>query len=264
MGQRTKPGLGPGSGVGASTDLKKGPAGRLDRARRRGRGRARRVQVVHRLRGARRLAVAALHPLRVGGHSRPRCAAAVAASGTGVLGRLAPGRWSRPSQGSAAGLGPRPLHAPRGVAGADFGIDQSPGLAAVEGAAGTSLLPMRCNIRVFICAAAVLSARYRWITLLVVAAVEQSASSQAPTPSSATRSPPMTLKGKTALVTGSTSGIGLGLAKALAAQGADIVLNGVGGGVSPRRESGIPRRRHEQAGRDRGHDGLCGRQVRRC
>ena len=36
------------------------------------------------------------------------------------------------------------------------------------------------------------------------------------------------LKGKTALVTGSTSGIGLGLAKALAAQGASIVMNGFG------------------------------------
>ena len=38
----------------------------------------------------------------------------------------------------------------------------------------------------------------------------------------------MTLKGKTALVTGSTSGIGLGIAEALAKQGANIVLNGFG------------------------------------
>lgn len=36
------------------------------------------------------------------------------------------------------------------------------------------------------------------------------------------------LQGKTALVTGSTSGIGLGIAKALARQGANIVLNGFG------------------------------------
>ena len=36
------------------------------------------------------------------------------------------------------------------------------------------------------------------------------------------------LKGKTALVTGSTSGIGLGIAQCLARQGANIVLNGFG------------------------------------
>lgn len=36
------------------------------------------------------------------------------------------------------------------------------------------------------------------------------------------------LKGKTALVTGSTSGIGLGIAKALARQGANVMLNGFG------------------------------------
>ena len=36
------------------------------------------------------------------------------------------------------------------------------------------------------------------------------------------------LKGKTAVVTGSTSGIGLGIAKALAEQGANIMMNGFG------------------------------------
>ncbi|SDL97706.1 3-hydroxybutyrate dehydrogenase [Oryzisolibacter propanilivorax] len=44
------------------------------------------------------------------------------------------------------------------------------------------------------------------------------------------------LHGKTALVTGSTSGIGLGIAKALARQGAHIVLNGFGDADGPRAE----------------------------
>ena len=38
----------------------------------------------------------------------------------------------------------------------------------------------------------------------------------------------MTLKGKSAIVTGSTSGIGLGIARALGAEGANLMLNGFG------------------------------------
>lgn len=44
------------------------------------------------------------------------------------------------------------------------------------------------------------------------------------------------LSGKTALVTGSTSGIGLGIAKALARQGANIVLNGFGDHATPEKD----------------------------
>ena len=44
------------------------------------------------------------------------------------------------------------------------------------------------------------------------------------------------LEGKTALITGSTSGIGLGIAKALAMQGANIVMNGFGDVEAPKAE----------------------------
>jgi 3-hydroxybutyrate dehydrogenase len=42
------------------------------------------------------------------------------------------------------------------------------------------------------------------------------------------RRPPMSLAGRNALVTGSTSGIGLAIARALAGQGANVTINGFG------------------------------------
>jgi 3-hydroxybutyrate dehydrogenase len=61
----------------------------------------------------------------------------------------------------------------------------------------------------------------------------------------------MFLKGKTALVTGSTSGIGLAVAKAMAAEGANVMLNGFGDAAAIERElAGIA-----QAGVRALHDG---------
>ena len=58
--------------------------------------------------------------------------------------------------------------------------------------------------------------------------------------------------GKTALVTGSTSGIGLGIAQTLAAQGANVVLNGFGDAAAIERLRGELAERH---GVEVRHDG---------
>ncbi|MBP7003712.1 3-hydroxybutyrate dehydrogenase [Amaricoccus sp.] len=61
----------------------------------------------------------------------------------------------------------------------------------------------------------------------------------------------MSLKGKTAIVTGSTSGIGLGLARGFAAAGANVVLNGFG----DRKEIEATRAELEAAGATVVYDG---------
>ena len=49
------------------------------------------------------------------------------------------------------------------------------------------------------------------------------------------------LTGRSAIVTGSTSGIGLGIARALAAEGATIILNGLGDAAAIDRAARDPR-----------------------
>ncbi len=79
----------------------------------------------------------------------------------------------------------------------------------------------------------------------------------------------MNLHGKTALVTGSTSGIGLGIAKVLAQAGAQLVLNGFGDSGHARAEvaalarSRLSRRRPARRRADRGDDALCRKHLRR-
>ena len=73
----------------------------------------------------------------------------------------------------------------------------------------------------------------------------------------------MFLKGKSAIVTGSTSGIGLAYAKVFAAEGASVMINGFGDAAADRegsrrargderRQGALRRRRHDQARGDRG------------
>ena len=72
------------------------------------------------------------------------------------------------------------------------------------------------------------------------------------------------LKGKTAIVTGSTSGIGLGLAKVLAAQGANIVMNGFGDIDGPKAEVAALGVKVSYHGADMSHPDEIEAMVRHC
>ncbi len=82
----------------------------------------------------------------------------------------------------------------------------------------------------------------------------------------------MSLAKRNALVTGSTSGIGLAIARALAQEGANVVINGMGdrtaienGRTAIEKDfsvKALQRRRYVQARRDRGDDRRRARQAR--
>ena len=72
----------------------------------------------------------------------------------------------------------------------------------------------------------------------------------------------MLLEGKVALVTGSTSGIGLAIAKALAAEGARLMINGFGDASAIERECDEMRAIHD--GADMSNPAEIERMMRRC
>src|SRR5260221_13785897 len=72
----------------------------------------------------------------------------------------------------------------------------------------------------------------------------------------------MFLKGKVALVTGSTSGIGLAIAKALAAEGAKLMINGFGDPAEIKREGDALGALHD--GADMSKPEEIGAMMKRC
>src|SRR3954453_13992602 len=72
----------------------------------------------------------------------------------------------------------------------------------------------------------------------------------------------MFLQGKVALVTGSTSGIGLAIARALAAEGAKLMINGFGDAADIERECAELGAIHD--GADMGDPGEIERMMKRC